>query len=275
MSKNSPKSGLPSAWKLWRAAWKAFRDDWMSYVKILAVVAVPISIMGLFEGIRTSEQLFIAPVDPTVAAFANFATIIMNVALISAIIQSDKTGKVPGVSASYYVGTAGLVRFLLVAVVLVPMLIPAAFGAAIYQASLSVTQTSVSLPEQLLIGSVCLIIALPSVWLIVRYGLAPIAAIDTGLPPVAALRYARNLTLGRFWRTLARYALLAIFLFVLAIPIAIVTAVLSFLKLGPVPTIFFQLATTFTALPLGNIYLLKLMHALAEKPKVVIIDGSE
>jgi hypothetical protein len=266
MSKNSPKSDLPSAWKLWRAAWNDFRNDWMSYAKILAVVAIPINYLGLFSSIAT---------DASMNAYTSIASITMNVALIWAIVRADKTGEVPKVSSSYYDGSVAIVRFLLVTILLVLMLLPAAFAAAIYLASMSAINTSSSLPEQLLIGTVCVLIALPSFWLIIRYGLAPIATIDTGLPPIAALRYARNLTLGRFWRTLARYALLAIFLLVLAIPIAIVTAVLSFLKLGPVPTIFFQLATTFTALPLGNIYLLKLMHALAEKPKVVIIDGSE
>lgn len=256
MTRRPRKSPLPSAWKLARAAWKDFRADWKSYAKILAVVSIPINLLGLSTGLAT---------DPSMNAYTTIAAIIMNVALIWAIVQSEKTGKAPGISSSYYDGSVAIVRFLLITVALVLMLIPAAFGAAIYLASLSAIDASVSLPEQLLISAVCLLIALPSVWMIIRFGLAPIAAIDTGLPPVASLRYARKLTLGRFWRTLARYAMLALYLIALAVPIALVTAGMSYLKLGPVPTVFFQLTTTLTALPLANLYLLHLMRSLEPK----------
>jgi len=207
-------------------------------------------------------------------AYTSIASIVMNVALIWAIVRAEKTGEVPRISSSYYDGSVAIVRYLLVTVLLVLMLLPAAFAAAIYLASMSSINTTSSLPEQLLIGTVCVLIALPSFWLIIRFGLAPIAAVDTGLPPIAALRYARNITIGHFWSTLAHYALLGVYIICLAIPIALITALLSFLKLGPIPTIFFQLATTFIVLPLANIYLLKLMHNLDQQSRIVT-DGNE
>ena len=257
MSNSPRKPKLISAWKLWRAAWSDFRADWKYYAKILAVVAIPINLLGLSSSLST---------DPSVNAYTSVAAIIMNVALIWAIVYAEKNKFVPGIAVSYYDGSVAIVRFLLATVVLVVWLIPAAFGAAIYLASLNVVSAGATLSEQLLIGSVCILIALPSVWLLTRFGLAPLVTVESGMRPIAALRYARNLTLGRFWRTLSHYALLALYLIGLAVPIAIVTAVLSFLKLGAVPTVFFQLATTFTTLPLANLYLLRLLRTLEHKP---------
>jgi hypothetical protein len=152
---------------------------------------------------------------------------------------------------------------------LVLMLVPAALGAAVYLAATTAgIDSGAPVSEQLLIGFVCLLVALPSFHLLIRFGLAPVAAIDSDLRPLAALRYARRLTLGKYWRLAGRYVSLLILIVIIAIPIALVTALFAMLKLVPVATLWFQLATTFTALPIANIYLLKLYHELEPKPKV-------
>ncbi len=253
MTKPTHKHDLPSAWILWRASWKNFRVYWLHYVKVMAVVSLPINLLGLSTSLAT---------DASLNAYISIAAILMNVALIWAIFQIEKTGQAPRLSSSYYDGSVAIVRYLLVSISLVLMLVPAAFGAAIYLSSIRAIDTASSTPEQLLIGLVCVLIALPSVWLIVRFGLAPIVAIVYGLSPFAALRYARSLTLGHFWQTAGRYGMLGLGLIALAVPIALATAGLSLLKLGPLATLFGQLATTFTALPLANIYLLHLLRGL-------------
>lgn len=260
-STRTKKNQLPKplgAWKLIRAAIDEYKNDWKPYIAILAIVAVPTNVLALSNSITS---------DATVGSYISFAALIMNVALTWAIVERARTGVVPRPSAAYYDGGIAIVRFLLVTAALVLMLVPAALGVVIYLASIAAGDIAgTSLGEQLLIALVCLVMVMPSLWLLVRFGLAPVIAVTTGLRPIAALRYARRLTLGRFWRMTGRYTVLVLFLVALSIPIALVTALLAFLKLGPLAMLFFQLATTFTALPLANIYIFRLYRDLEPKP---------
>ncbi|HVQ44618.1 MAG TPA: hypothetical protein VMT30_06675 [Candidatus Saccharimonadia bacterium] len=241
------------AWKLWVAAVADMRTQWKRYLAILAVVTVPLNLFNLFPGLAT---------DSTFNLATQIAAVIMNVALIWAIVEFERTGVTPGIGAAYYDGSVAIVRFLMSALLLVLMLVPAAFAATLYIIGFLAVSDAGTIAEQLILASICLLIAAVSGWWMVRFGLAPTIAVAEGARPLAALRRSRRLTLGRFWRVFSRYAALVFFIAVTAVPIALVTAGLSYLKLGPIPTIFFGLATTFTALPLLNLYLLKLYRSL-------------
>lgn len=249
-----PSSIKPaSAWKMFRAALLDLKHGWKRYVLIMAIVAVPMNLFLLAPGLST---------DPAFQAYSLIFLVIMNVALLWAISTHERTGQVPGLAAAYYDGSIAIVRFLLTMLALVLMLIPVTFATVLYILGSAVVDASGTLPEQMLILFACLLISMISGWLIVRFGLAPIIVVADGTRPVHALRYARTLTLGRFWRVFARMAALVLFVAITALPIAAVTALLSALHLAPLATLFFELITTFTALPLINIYGLRLYRDL-------------
>ena len=249
-----------TARELARSAFTELRSGWKRYVAIVAIVIVPVDLLALTSSV-TGE-------DPTLSTYSLIVSLIMNVALIWAIVQKDHTGVIPRVGAAYYEGSIAIVRFFLVSAALVLMLAPAALGGAIYVAANTAGINSAApVGEQLLIGIVCLLLALPSFHLLIRFGLALVAVVDGGMRPLAALRYARRLTFGKYWRLAGRYINLFLLIILIAIPISIGTFILAFLKLVPVATLFFQLATTFTALPIMNMYLLHLYHDIEPKSK--------
>ena len=254
MTKASARpSQLLSARKLAREAIDELRSGWKRYVPIIAIVIVPIDVLAL-----TSSA---AGGDATVSAYSLIVSLAMNVALIWAIVEKERTGVIPRMSSAYYDGSVAMVRFFLVSAMLVLLLAPAALGAAIYvAAATAATNSGASAGELYLILIPCVILILISVHLLVRNGLALIAVVDGQLRPLAAMRYARSLTKSRYWRLAKYYFSLLVLIILIAIPIALGTTFLAFLKLAPVATLFFQLATTFTVLPIVNIYLLRLYH---------------
>lgn len=248
-------------WRLIGAALREFRNGWKPYVAIIAAVIIPVDLIGLFS--ITS--------DTSIGVYSSFATIIMNVALLWTMVQKGRTGVFPQVHKAYYDGSIVLVRFLVVCALVVGLLIPAVLGAALFAfGQMAFTAYDAPFGEQAILALACSLFAIPSIWMLARFGLAPFVVVDTNLRPMAAMRYARRLTLGHFWRIFGHYVALALFLILLSIPIAAVTALLAFLKLTPLATLFFQLATTFTALPLANLYLLRLYRNLEPKSEAKV-----
>jgi hypothetical protein len=251
------KSKLPkiiSPWGLFLASLAQFRAHWKPYVLILAVVAVPANILGIFS---------LGSSDALVQSYISFASIVMNVAFIWAITKQAKTGKVPKVSAAYYDGSVALVRYLLLSLALIVMLIPAAFGLSLF----GIAQTAsdyfnVTGPELALSALAAFVLAIPSLYLMVRYALAPFVLVQEGLRPVAALRRSRLLTMGRFWPVAGRLTALGLFIAIVSIPALLLLLGLSAFKLGNVPTVVFEIAATLTVLPIINIYMLRTYLAL-------------
>ncbi|MDB5178405.1 MAG: hypothetical protein JWN01_348 [Patescibacteria group bacterium] len=243
--------------QLFLDAWSRFRPHWKSYARLLIIVSLPANLLLLGAGTGP---------DSFVGSFVTFAIVIMNVALIWSVIQARKTGQVPGPAKAYYEGTTALVRYLLIALALVAMFLPAAIGAALYTVGANISrQSGLNGGEQLLIGLACAIIASPSFYLLVRYGLAFIVVIHDDLRPMAALRRSRAITLGRFWPLVGRVIMLVVFLAVISLPATLITFILALLKLSAVSTVFFQVATTLVALPLANLYLVHLYEELSAK----------
>lgn len=247
------------AWQLWKASITELWRGWKGYTLILAVIAVP------------SDLLALSPTLGKDAGFNSFfevAAVIMNIALAWAVVQRERTGKIPRPAAAYYEGSVLIVRYLSATFLLVLTLIPAAVSAVLFVFGvLAVADGGGSLVEQLLIIGVSLVIAAPSFWMLVRFGLGPTVTVTTDLRPLAALRYSRLLTVGRFWRMLGRYICLILGIVIAAIPISLITALLSLLHLGLVSVLFFQLVTTFVAFPLINIYLIRLFRYLEAHPR--------
>jgi hypothetical protein len=233
-----------------------FKLHWKAYVLILLVVTLPSDIITL---------VFQLGSDPVASTYLSFAAVIMNASLIWAMVQNIKTGRMPGVIDSYYEGSTVLVRYIVITFVIVIMLIPAALGGALYATAL---QTVVSAgspgPEVWFIALGSLIIATPSFVLLVRFSLATYGVIADGLRPKEALRWSRRYTLGRFWKTTGRFAILGLVLMVVSIPILIVTFLLAVVHLTSISTTFFEIATTLVALPVANIYLYRMYRNLQD-----------
>jgi hypothetical protein len=253
-----PRPPIPaSAWKLAKASLRELRAGWKRYLAIMAIVTVPLNILGLSTAFGSNA---------VVNAYAYVAIIIMNVALLWAVIEHDRTGDIPGPGAAYYDGSAILVRFMVTTVLIVPMFIPALLGLGLSVLGTSAPLYGGTAAEEYIIMGIGVLISLLSAWMLVRFALAPTIASAANLRPLASLRYARRLTLGRFWRVFSRLCGLLLLIIVLGIPIAIVTALLGFIRLGLIATLFAELATTFVAFPIFNIYLLRLYHDLENKP---------
>jgi hypothetical protein len=259
---------IASAWDIFRSSLRDYRKNWKSYIKILAVVAIPANLIALFN-LGSADQL--------TSSYVSFGSIVMNVAIIWAMVARERTGTVPKISAAYYDGSVALVRFLLVSFSIVIMLLPAAFGAALYIVSLQVADYSgIVGPEQYLIGLVALVLAIPSLYLIVRYATAPLAVVRDDLRPIAALKRARLLSLDRFWPIAGRLVLLGVFLIVLLLPSLLIYFGVFFLNIGNLAQVVFNILTTLTVLPIGNLYMLRLYRLLehAQQPDAPIESTS-
>jgi hypothetical protein len=251
-----PKS-TTSPWILFKASLIDLRLTWKPLTLVMAVILIPLNLIGLIDSVAN---------DPVASVYAYTAIVILNNAIIWAIVRYQETGTVPRPGSAYYDGSASLLRYLISLLWLGAMLIPAVLGTVIFLAADPVVAAQGTLQEGLLIDLICVLISIPTFWMLTRFGLAPIAAVADGLRPLSALRYSRQLTLKRFWRVFIRYAAMLIFVLILALPIAAVTAGLALLKAGAFAALFFGLVTSFLILPLTYFYLLRLYRSLQAEP---------
>jgi hypothetical protein len=239
--KDDGSHALNPWWLVWSAV-REFFAGWKGYFWILAIILVPFQLIALvvptLNGDATSNFIVIS------------ASIIMNVALLWGMVQRQKTGKVPRPRHAYYDGSVGLLRFMVVAFWLAIMAIPAILAMVIYIEGSLVATVSGTLQESLGITIVSTVLAAVSVWMFNRFGLATIAAVADNLNPLEALRYARRLTRGRFWRVFIYNAALIILIVIISLPLSGITAGLALLKTGPLPGLFFGFAATLIILPL-------------------------
>jgi hypothetical protein len=249
------------AFKLIRASLIEYRRGFVRYALIVSVIAVPYYLLTLIPGINK---------DSASGALAEIALLVMNVALLWAIVQRERTNRIPSISEAYYEGTSSFVRFIVICFLLVLMVIPALLGGFLYLIGLVAADSGGTLYEQIIITITCLLIASLSAWMLIRFAMAPVIAVADGLRPLASLRLARRLTLDRFWRVFARYAALILFIIIIALPITLISAGLALLKLTTVSNFFAELATSIAALPLANIYLVRLYRDLERGPALDI-----
>lgn len=244
---------LTSSWKLFRRSLGQYRAAWRRYVLVTGLVAGPVALLSMF--IRSDDAMS--------GAFISMALVVMNVALMWSIVHQFRHGFLPKLSDAYYDSSHLFLRFALVSFALVAMLIPLAFGLILLGISLMDTAvTPITSGEFGLLTLVTLVIGLPSFYLMVRYLLALVAVAAHDLRPVAALRTSNRATQGRFWATVARLLALVFYMLLISVPISVVTALLAFGQLTALGIMFFNLLTTVIALPIANLYLFNLYHAL-------------
>jgi len=240
-----------------------------AYVLVLAIIVIPSDIFSIALSLNDNDLT---------AAYLSIAAVVMNVALLWTIARRAERETAPSFGEAYYAGSEAIVRYALTSVAVIAMLVPLAFGGSLYANGLETTQTSnLSGGVLLIIGLVSLLIAAPSVYLMVRYGLSTFAAVEDGLTPIAALKRSRRISLGRFWPVAARLVFLAVIVIVVLVPIGVVTLGLSLVRLGGISTGFFEILTTLIGLPIVNVYLFHLYRDLKStaSPEALSVDAAE
>jgi hypothetical protein len=123
--------------------------------------------------------------------------------------------------------------------------------------------TSPSFSESLLLGLVGLVIAIPSLWLLIRFALAPIIIASEDVRPWRSLQRSRELTLGRFWQVMGRYAVLIAWLFLIGVIVTLLITALGLVWHNAVALDFiYQFVLSLVGLPIGSVYLVRLYQAL-------------
>lgn len=237
---------LVGPWTLGKQALAELRRHWKLYTLIVALIEVPTNLATTYLGITAGTDT---------EAYLAIAGVFMEVALIYAVTRYRRGQAVITLREAYYSGSRVVLRFILVVALLAVMLLPLVVASDIYGVSASST-TPVSSGELILLGSISLILALPSFWLLGRTLLAIIAVVDNEdeLRPVTAIRLAWRLTRHRYWRTLGR--MLAVILW--QIPIIILPIIVLGGLYVLTQNVFFvavlQMAIAIVVLPFTMIY---------------------
>ncbi len=247
---------LPSGWQLWRKTIANFRRHIWRYILLVLAVIIPTKVINTLAG-----------GDSTVAVYTLIASLFMNGALIYAVIRlrAEPASK-PKLRELYYNSSAGLLRYIIVSVVLAVMLIPAAFGLWLSGAGAS-ANAAPTLGEQLLLGFIGLIISIPSIYLLIRNGLASLIVYEGTTWPAQALKASRDLTKGHFWAIVARYLIMALGLLVAILPLTLVCIGLFLLTQIQFFITLNQIINVTLLLPLFYLYTYELCKSLSMKPK--------
>ena len=250
---------LISGWKLWKQSLRMYRRHFWRLVVLVFIVVLPNTLL-------TS----LTQSDATVSAYSSLAMLVMNVTLIySVILFGSKPDSKPTFRELYYGSSSVLLRYLLVGFVLAIMLVPAALGLGLVGLGGNGTSTP-PLGELLLLSLIGLIVSVPSIYLLIRNGLAVITVFGHSRWPGQALRRSRELTQGRFWALLGRYAILVLGLLGAVLPASIVCIGLLIATGSQFFLGLYQVLNAVVLLPLLYIYLYQLHQGLsAEKSREV------
>ncbi len=246
-------SNISSGWSLWRQTLSAYKLHFWRYTGLVLLVIVPTSVLSA----TTSG-------DATIAAYGSLASLIMNVALIYVVILYGNTpdSKIT-FRTLFYDSSAVLIRYLVVGFLLAIMLIPAALGLGLLNFG---SPNVPPLGEIILLAIIALIAASPSIYLLIRNGLAAITVYGDNRRPLEALRRSRQLTQGRFWVILGRYLILGLGIILAALPISFVCIGLFLLTHVQFFISLYSVINAAIILPLLYIYLFNLHQALVAMP---------
>lgn len=249
----------------WQLALETVQEYWRhlgSYLLIAAIIVVPFAGLSLLGDISES---------PGFNAYSTITAIIMYVALLHAIILFHKDGgRWVSPASAYYGGSAAIVPFLLLSWLLSMMVLPLVAALMVFlYGTYPVLGSTISVGEQVIIGLLAIILAVPTFWWLTRFAVSIYGVVSDGLRPVAALTQSRQFTLGRFWQVFAR---LAFMVFCLALVLLFIYAPIYGLAqvvkdANQLYITIYLLLVNLTAIPLLNIYLHRLYLALKSTAK--------
>jgi hypothetical protein len=244
---------IPGGWRLLVESLGDFRLHLWRYLALVAIVAVPSNLISM-------SSTFSA--DTTVIVYENIGSLFMTAALLWAVTraQGDDSLKL---RRAYYEGSTMVLRFILIVSVLAIMALPAALGLGLYSSGTSATSVAVSPAVQLLLAGLAIVLALPTFYWLIRYGLSIYRVAIGDEWPIAALRSARRLTLGHFWPLAGRVAQLLLWLILVMLVPAFLFVGLAAATHAYIFIVLFQLSFSLLAVPLATLYVYRLYRAVA------------
>lgn len=247
---------MPKTLTLIRAS---IADTWRlksSLFPIIIIVILPVVILNLLTGN-----------DQTLGSYGSFATLIMNVAAIYAVIKLKTGSKKVTIAQAYYTGTARFVAFTGVVGLLVIQMIPLIIGGLIYVSGSTGATVGLGPVELTLLGGIWLIFALPTLRWLTRSVFGLYLVYDTSLGPIASVKASSALVRGRSWSVFGKILAGTILMFiVLIIPsLAVSTLPDSASILAKVATSLLQLLSALILVPFATVYGYNILEALGGK----------
>lgn len=246
---------LPTIWRLFRGSLRDLRTHWKPLIVIALIVALPSNLLGLVTSLSS---------DSSVSTYLSVAAIIMNLALIWAALAIGRGQRV-SLRRAYYEGTARLVPFVLVSLVLVLEVIPLALGLIVFSLGAVAAGPAATIGERLLVTVAALILALPTLFLLNRSLFSVFAVQTPETNPVAALKRSWALVRGRAWPVFGRLIGLGMLMLIILIVPTIGLVVLYGTTGNKIWVAILQLIISLTFLPLVNLYLARLYGVLREE----------
>ena len=231
--------------------WKRLRDSiffWRNGIGplsgVVAVMALPLSLQGLSSGGEAS-------------AYTSLASLFMGLAVVWSVGRLRREQTV-SIKSAYYEGTAPIIKYMLVLLVLALQALPFLAAASAYSLGLA---GAASLAEKLVLGALGLLLALPTLYWLPRYALAILWVHET--QPLAALRASKQLVDGKYWLVLANLLLFTL-VCVAALILPTILLAMAYQATGQeIYMIILQLLSTLVLMPLGIIFLSQLRDDLA------------
>lgn len=241
------KSSIGDAWRFKR-----------SLLPLVLLIIIPVVVLNL-----------ITNNDQTLGSYGSFATLVMNVAVIYAVIKlKNGTAKI-SVADAYYRGTGRFVAFMCVVGLLALEMIPFIIGGLIYVSGSTGATVGLGPVEMLLLGGIWLIFALPTLRWLTRSVFALYLVQDATLGPIASVRASSALVRGKSWRVLGRILAGTVLMFmVLILPsLAVSTLPETASLLSKIATSVLQVLSALILVPFASVYGYNILEALGGKPK--------
>ncbi len=246
------RPALPTIWQLFRASLGQLRRHGKLLALIVVIVALPSNLLGLATGVSS---------DSSLSTYLSVAAVIMNLALVWTILALGRGEKVT-LQRAYYAGTARLIPFLLVSVVLVLEIVPLAVGLIVFSLGAVAAGPAATLVERLLVTVAALILATPTLFLVNRSIFGLFAVQDPATTPMAALKRSWALVRGHSWPVFGRLTgLVMLMLLILVIP-TVGLIILYGTTGNKLWVALLQFVISLAFLPLANLYLARLYGVL-------------
>jgi hypothetical protein len=248
-----PVKPISTGWQLTKQALRGYRAHWITYALLVAVVAIPSSYVS------TSSTL---SVNDGASSYMTILGGLMYVVLVYAVGRALAGEPLGSVKRLYFDGSAALLRFVVIALIMSITLVPLAVAMSL----LSVANAQVGAIGVLgftLVSLIALLIAFFSAWPLARFVFGLYAVIQDGYDPIPALRFSRKLGMGRFWRILLRLMFLVLMTIVVSIVVYLLFMPLALIGLqGAVLAALFSSLLSILGLPFVSLYITYLYREL-------------
>jgi hypothetical protein len=239
----------------------AFADVWnykSTLFPIVLTVTAPVVVVSLLTGS-----------DQTLGTYGSFATLIMNLATVSAVIKLMKGQARVSLSEAYYQGTSRLVAFIGAVAILGLQMIPFLIGGVIYLSGSTGATVGLSTVELVLLGGIWLLFSVPTLRWLTRSVFGLYLVQDPQVRPLEAVRASSALVYGRSWvvlgRILAGALLMVVILFIPSLAVSTLPDSASLMT--QVATGLLQIVSALVLVPFASVYGYKILEALDGKSR--------